>query len=79
MRRCLLEDFGGGEHAEEIFGVWEGFLIFCPITEGVEGKMKLDGHRGMMKTSTFDFRVSRCVNKTTCRTEKEIDHFLRDL
>jgi len=62
MRRCIQEDFGIDEHSKEIFDIWDGFLILCPVTEGLKEKLKLWGHRGMMKTSTFDFRIGRCVN-----------------
>ena len=81
MRRCLQKDFGTAMHQKEVFDLWDGFLLLCPVTEGVKEKLKLFGHRGMMKTSTFDYRVSRCVNTTakTCKTPQEIDYFLRDL
>lgn len=79
MRRCLLEDFGDGDHAEHVFDIWKDFLILCPITKGKKDKLKLWGHRGMMETSTFDLRLGRCVNKASCKNETEIDYFLRDL
>ena len=80
MHRCKQEDFGKDDLAKKLFASWKGYMIMCPQVENKDGKkLKLDGAKGMMKTSSFTLRVERCSGEDFCESDTEIDKYISDI
>ena len=68
----------------KLFNDWKGLLIMCP--EAVDDtNLHLQGIISGMKSSHISFQVRRCDPKKRkpgelpCRTNDEIDEYIRDL
>ena len=55
-------------------------MIMCPEMVNKDGKrIKFNGAKGMMKTSSLTFRVERCSKSSKCKSEEEINDYISDI
>ena len=78
-----MEDFenecnGDKDKGSYYFDTWAGFYPLCPDIPQGEG-FSLLGTPTNMITNNFSFIVKKCLNKPHCKSEKEIDNWIRDL
>ena len=65
---------------KNLFASWKGYMIMCPEVENKDWKkLKLNGAKGMMKTSSITLRVERCNEENFCESDAEIDKYISDI
>lgn len=52
----------------------------CPEPVNKDGKkLTFNGAKGMMRTSSVTFRVEKCHEGSHCKTDKEINEYIKDI
>ena len=52
----------------------------CPEKINKDGKeLKFNGAKGMMRTSSVTFRVEKCRKSSNCKSDEEINDYIKDI
>ena len=66
------------EIAKRKFSDWDGFSLICP-TDDSGAILELKGTKADMLSSTPMMRIRRCKGKPSCKSDAEINEFIRDI
>ena len=79
MKQCELDDFGDDEVGRRLFGIWDGYLIFC-ADKKFNKFIKTRGEQSGNKNEHWRFAIETCKDEQDgCAAASEVKKIVNSM